>query len=39
MRLSLHDPNMLGDKYVNEPKLWVKTENLVREALNEGNIN
>ena len=39
MRLSLHDPNNLGDKYVNEPKLWLKTEKLVRESLQEGGIN
>jgi len=39
MRLSLHDPDKLGKKYVNEPKLWVKTESLVRKALQEGNIN
>ena len=39
MRLSLHDPERLGKKYVNEPNLWIKTENLVREVLREGNIN
>ena len=38
MRLSLHDPENLGEKYVDEPKLWIKTEKLVREALIEGNI-
>jgi len=38
MRLSLHDTENLGDKYVNEPELWIKTEELVREALIEGNI-
>jgi threonyl-tRNA synthetase len=38
MRLSLHDPENLGDKYVDEPKLWIKTEQLVRQALIEGNI-
>ena len=38
MRLSLHDPENLGKKYVNEPELWIKTERLVREALIEGNI-
>jgi threonyl-tRNA synthetase len=38
MRLSLHDPENLGKKYVNEPELWIKTEQLVREALIEGNI-
>ena len=39
MRLSLHDPQKLGKKYVNEPKLWKKTEKLVREALTDGEIN
>ena len=38
MRLSLHDPENLGNKYVNHPELWIKTEQLVREALIEGNI-
>ena len=28
----------LGNKYVNEPDLWLETENWVREALIEGNI-
>ena len=39
MRLSLHDPKKLGEKYVNEPKLWLKTEKLVREALEDGKLN
>ena len=30
MRLSLHDSDNLGDKYVDEPELWLKTEKLVR---------
>ena len=38
MRLSLHDPDRLGEKYVDEPKLWLKTEKLVREALEVGKI-
>ncbi len=33
MRLSLHDPARLGEKYVNEPELWKETEDLVRDAL------
>ncbi|PIP65207.1 threonine--tRNA ligase [Candidatus Peregrinibacteria bacterium CG10_big_fil_rev_8_21_14_0_10_49_16] len=33
MRLSLHDPKELGKKYVNEPELWLKTEDLVRSAM------
>ena len=39
MRLSLHNEEGLGKKYVNEPKLWLETEEWVREALNEGKIN
>ncbi len=33
MRLSLHDPEKLGQKYVNEPELWLETEELVRNVL------
>ena len=33
MRLSLHDPEKLGQKYVNEPQLWKETEELVRNVL------
>lgn len=33
MRLSLHDPKKLGQKYVNEPELWKKTEAMVRQVL------
>lgn len=33
MRLSLHDPEKLGQKYVNEPALWLETEDLVRKVL------
>jgi threonyl-tRNA synthetase len=33
MRLSLHDPEKLGEKYVNEPELWLETEELVRNVL------
>ena len=29
----------MGEKYVNEPELWIKTENLVREALEDGALN
>ena len=39
MRLSLHDKNHLGDKYVDEPELWLETERWVREALDEGGFN
>lgn len=37
MRLSLHDPAKLGQKYVNEPKLWLETEDMVRKVLQETN--
>jgi threonyl-tRNA synthetase len=33
MRLSLHDPSKLGQKYVNEPTLWKETESMVRKVL------
>ncbi len=33
MRLSKHSPDKLGKKYVNEPKLWLHTEKLVRDVL------
>jgi threonyl-tRNA synthetase len=33
MRLSLHDPSKLGQKYINEPELWLQTEAMVRQAL------
>lgn len=33
MRLSLHDPAKLGQKYVNEPELWKETEAMVRKVL------
>ncbi len=33
MRLSLHDPEKLGKKYVNEPELWLETEDMVRKVL------
>lgn len=33
MRLSLHDPAELGKKYVNQPELWLKTEEMVRSAM------
>jgi threonyl-tRNA synthetase len=39
MRLSLHNEEGLGKKYVNSPKLWKKTENSVREALKDGKFN
>ncbi len=33
MRLSLHNPAKLGQKYINEPELWKETETMVREVL------
>jgi len=38
MRLSLHDPAKLGQKYVNEPELWKETEDMVRNVLIESDI-
>lgn len=38
MRLSLHSPEKLGVKYVNEPELWKETEAMVRNVLIESNI-
>lgn len=33
MRFSTHDPKRLGEKFVNEPELWKKTEDMVRQVL------
>ncbi|MGN6293895.1 MAG: threonine--tRNA ligase [Chitinophagaceae bacterium] len=38
MRLSLHSPDKLGKKYVNEPELWKETEEMVRQVLIESKI-
>ncbi len=38
MRLSLHSPEKLGLKYVNEPELWKETEEMVRQVLIASNI-
>ncbi len=38
MRLSLHSPEKLGVKYVNEPQLWKETEEMVRNVLKESKI-
>ena len=38
MRLSLHSPEKLGIKYVNEPELWKETEIMVRNVLTESGI-
>ncbi|HRI82913.1 MAG TPA: threonine--tRNA ligase, partial [Opitutaceae bacterium] len=39
MRFSTHDPAKLGQKFVNEPELWKKTEDMVRQVLVESGIN
>ena len=39
MRFSTHDPSKLGQKFVDEPELWLKTENMVREVLKGSGIN
>jgi len=33
MRFSTHDPEKLGQKFVDEPELWAKTEAMVRQVL------
>lgn len=38
MRFSTHDPAKLGQKFVNEPELWRKTEDMVRRVLVESGI-
>jgi threonyl-tRNA synthetase len=39
MRFSTHDPEKVGQKFVGEPQLWVKTEDMVRNVLNRSGIN
>jgi threonyl-tRNA synthetase len=39
MRFSTHDPAKLGQKFVNEPELWIQTENMVRDVLKRSGIN
>lgn len=39
MRFSTHDPEKLGQKFVDEPALWKKTEDMVRRVLIESGIN
>jgi threonyl-tRNA synthetase len=39
MRFSTHDPARLGEKFVNEPELWLKTEAMVRRVLIDSGIN
>jgi threonyl-tRNA synthetase len=39
MRFSTHDPAKLGQKFVNDPALWKKTEDMVRRVLTDSKIN
>ena len=38
MRLSLHSKAGLGQKYVDNERLWLKTEDMVRRAMTSGNV-
>jgi threonyl-tRNA synthetase len=38
MRLSLHSKAGLGKKYVDNERLWLKTEDMVRRAMNNGHV-
>ncbi len=38
MRLSTHHPRKLGEKYVDNRTLWEQTEEMVRQAMTEGNV-
>ena len=38
MRLSMHHPKGLGKKYVDNSRLWLKTEEMVRNAMRNGNV-
>ena len=38
MRLSLHSKAGLGKKYVDNERLWLKTEDMVRRAMDNGNV-
>ena len=38
MRLSLHDKRGLGKKYVDNERLWLKTEEMVRRAMDNGGV-
>lgn len=39
MRFSTHDPAKLGEKFVDHPELWKKTEDMVRDVLLQSGIN
>jgi len=38
MRFSKHSPKKLGIKYIDNPRLWQKTERMVREAMVNGDV-
>jgi threonyl-tRNA synthetase len=38
MRLSLHGKDGLGKKFVDNERLWIKTEDMVRNAMQNGNV-
>ena len=38
MRLSLHSKEGLGKKFVDNERLWIKTEDMVRSAMKNGNV-
>jgi threonyl-tRNA synthetase len=38
MRLSTYHPRGLGKKYINNPELWIKTEDMVRSAMIKHNV-
>jgi len=38
MRFSKHDPKKLGQKYLDMPELWIKTEEMVRKVMTAANI-
>ncbi len=39
MRFSKHDPARLGEKYIDMPELWIKTEAMVRKVLDKMGVN
>ena len=39
MRFSTHSKAGLGKKYVDNERLWIKTEDMVRQAMENGNVN
>jgi len=39
MRFSTHDPSKLGQKFVDEPELWKRTEEMTRRVLKDSGIN